>query len=362
MSSIAPGGIEMPVRRYSSAFHPKWTNWSPSWCRSLTASSTLMPAAMTSGPMPSPGITAILRSITAADYMGTFLFRVPYLAQTMTRRLPLLPLLSFVLFPLLSTAALAQTGADVAVSILAPPTADARGFSWKIDVINNGPEIARNVSVTASASPPFLTTTCDRQTIDLIYGDSHQVVQCNTGPIGVTEDVGLHAMVFANNDRNSGDNQDTKFVHVIAGGADVGINVLIPRIDPGLPFKIEYGLFNLGAIPATGVTVTVTLPTGPTVTNNAPDIPAATPYSGFTSSFTLVVGDALNGRTLPITVDVHTTAPEGNLENNHFAANAPVARTFFVTQPTGDALTTAIDQANADCVDAYPCKIAFRLD
>src|SRR5438128_7034264 len=59
MSSIAPGGMETPVRRYSSAFHPKRTNSSPSWRASLTRSSTLIPCSITSGPMPSPGMTAI---------------------------------------------------------------------------------------------------------------------------------------------------------------------------------------------------------------------------------------------------------------------------------------------------------------
>src|SRR4051812_15499985 len=60
MSSIAPGGMETPVRRYSSAFHPKWVNCRPSLPESLTLSRMRIPAAITSGPMPSPGTTAIL--------------------------------------------------------------------------------------------------------------------------------------------------------------------------------------------------------------------------------------------------------------------------------------------------------------
>src|ERR1051326_1156907 len=55
MSSIAPGGMETPVRRYSSALQLKRTNSRSSF----SASSTRIPASMTSGPMPSPGTTAI---------------------------------------------------------------------------------------------------------------------------------------------------------------------------------------------------------------------------------------------------------------------------------------------------------------
>src|SRR5687767_9685954 len=49
----------MPVRRYSSAFQPKWVNSRDSPRASLTRSRTRIPASMTSGPMPSPGTTAI---------------------------------------------------------------------------------------------------------------------------------------------------------------------------------------------------------------------------------------------------------------------------------------------------------------
>src|SRR6266849_2924793 len=63
MSSIAPAGMETPVRRNSSAFQPKCTNCSPSFPRSLMRSRTRIPTAITSGPIPSPGTTAILRAV-----------------------------------------------------------------------------------------------------------------------------------------------------------------------------------------------------------------------------------------------------------------------------------------------------------
>ena len=71
----------------------------------------------------------------------------------MTRRLPLLSLLFLVSF-----AAFAQNS-NVAPVILADPTGDAKyAFSWSIDVINNGPADAHNVTVSASADPSLTTT------------------------------------------------------------------------------------------------------------------------------------------------------------------------------------------------------------
>src|SRR5436305_3198659 len=111
-------------------------------------------------------------------------------------------LLSLVLLSLFATAAVAQTGVDVTPTILAPDTADARGFAWKIDVINNGPQFATKVFVTVSTEPAT-STVCSPQTIDVIYEHSHQLVQCNTGPItgpiGASGDLVIHARVSTNN-------------------------------------------------------------------------------------------------------------------------------------------------------------------
>jgi hypothetical protein len=99
------------------------------------------------------------------------------------------------------------------------------------------------------------------------------------------------------------------------------------------------------------------------VTCSAPDIPPTTFYNGVVANFsiTLRADDSTNGQTIPISADIHTTAPEDSLANNHATDNALVFRTFYVTQATGDALGAAIDQANLECTDEYPCKVAFRL-
>jgi hypothetical protein len=169
------------------------------------------------------------------------------------------------------------------------------------------------------------------------------------------------------------------FVTVAAiaqSSADVGLTVSVQAVDPGLPFNVVGAVFNQGTIPATGVTVTLAVPaqmrvvslsdnctqSGQTVTCSIPDVAAKTFYNG-QKDFTLtaVADDSTNGQTLLIPADVHTTAPESNLTDNHFTAGAHVFRTFFVTDTQPDSLANAIDQANLGCTDEYPCKVAFRL-
>jgi len=278
----------------------------------------------------------------------------------MTQRFLILPLLLLV-----SAAAFAQSS-NVAPVILADPTGDANEtFQWSIDVINNGPANARNVIVTGS-SEPSLGTRCAPQTIDIIYGGSHAVVQCTTGPLGVAGDVVLHAHVNPGND-------DTRTIHMIAGGADIGLVVVAPKVDPGLPFEIVGGLYNNGKIAATGVTTTLSLPplvrvvklpdncqaSGQAVTCADDDVAAHSNGTAFRIS--LAADDALNGQTFFMTASVHTTAPEGNISDNRVVVETQVFREFYVTEANGDALAGAIGQANVNCRDGYPCKIAFRL-
>ena len=257
---------------------------------------------------------------------------------------------SLLLFTLFAAVAVAQSSpvADVGVEIDPVSTTDGtRDISWTIEVYNNGPGDARNVVVTASTEPP-LDTTCSQTTIDIV-ANSRQAIACTTKALGKTGDVLLHAHVAYDNDLRPESNDYTRGVHVIAG-ADTGIFVITPVIDPGLPFELGLVLQNAGAIPATGVTVTIPLPphtqvaslpgnctqSGALVTCSAPDIPPATFYNGHADfSISLIADDSTNGQTIPISADIHTTAPEDNLTNNHYAINARVFRTFFVTQATG---------------------------
>jgi hypothetical protein len=197
-------------------------------------------------------------------------------------------------------------------------------------------------------------------------------VQCTTAALGRAGDVVLHAHA-ATSDPNPSNSDSSRTVHMIAGGADVEVEVYAPDIDPGLPFDAAVFIDNHGAIAATGVTATLTFPalvrvvslpdncqqSGQTVTCSSADLPARLGQTIF--NIRLVADDLLNGETIPISADVHTSAPEGNVSNNHFSLSARVFREFYVTEATGNALAGAIGQANVSCTDVYPCKIGFRL-
>jgi hypothetical protein len=166
--------------------------------------------------------------------------------------------LSLLLSLLFATAAMAS--ADLAVeTIVAPSRPDGtQDLAWTIDVINNGPQAAQNVVVTASTEPA-LDTACTQTTIDLIDADSHHTVNCTTKALGKSGDILLHAHVAYDDDPYSNNNDYTQGVHVIAG-VDVALLLITPVIDPGLPFDLAFALQNAAAIPATGITVTVPLP------------------------------------------------------------------------------------------------------
>ena len=192
-------------------------------------------------------------------------------------------------------------------------------------------------------------------------------MQCTTAPLGTTGDVVLHA--------HAGAGDVTRTVHMIAGGADVGVQVNSTGLDPGVPTNITLFAFYNGAIPATHVTATVSVPplvrivsvpdgchqVDQAVACSAGDL--GTPGSDNVKKFviTVVADDAFKGTTIQIQSAVGTSAPEGNVSNNHSSLDVPIFREFYVEQASGDALADAVGQANANCRDGYPCKIGFRI-
>ena len=289
----------------------------------------------------------------------------------MTRRLSL-----FSLLLLFASAAFAQTGADLTAVITAGPTVDAtRGFTWSIDVINNGPESAQKVAV-EGFTDPALDTGCFPSSVDTIFPNSHAVFQCGTKPLGHEGDIVLHAQATSlTTDPHTANNNAARTVHAIAG-PDLALLVGTPTIDPGLPFGIALYYSNFfSEFPASNVTATVTLPpqihvvklpdgctqAGQVVTCAAGTLPAGLTGATPAVTITAVADDSTNGQIVHIIGDIRTTDPEGNLDNNHYDDAANVFRTFFVTDTTSGALGAAIDQANLNCSDEYPCKVAFRL-
>jgi len=160
--------------------------------------------------------------------------------------------------------------------------------------------------------------------------------------------------------------------------ADIAVFLGVTGIDPGLPFHLNVLWSNISKTDgASNATVTIAIPAGVRVTT----LPDSCMQSGSTvtcstgaippnktASFLapdLVIGafadDSTNGHLLPMSADIKTAEPEGNVSNNHQAFDARVFRTFFVNDTAPDSLAAAIDQANLNCTDEYPCKIAFRL-
>ena len=159
----------------------------------------------------------------------------------------------------------------------------------------------------------------------------------------------------------------------VSASAQVGLYVTIPTIDPGLPFEISVAVRNESGFEMKNVTVTVQIPpkvqvtgissiasadcsqSGQTVTCQIADLPFVLSLPQKTFGITAVADDSTNGTVLPVSVDVHGPTVTGQ------TINAQVYRTIFVTSTAPDALGNAINQANAECLDDYPCKIAFRL-
>jgi len=276
-----------------------------------------------------------------------------------------LSLLALLLLLVLSSAAFAQ---DVTAVILAPQTVDAHeGFTWQIDVLGDGKSDAHNVVITGT-STPALGTNCGK-VVDTIFADSHATLTCGTQALGAAGDIVLHA--------HAGNSDATRTIHAIEG-PDIAVFLGLPTIDPGLPFNLNVTWSNFSkTYAASNATTTIPMPaglrvttlpqsctqSGSTVTCTTGPIPA-----GKTGSFTspdLVIGaiadDSTNGHLLPMNATISTPDPEGNVSNNHEEFYARVFRTFFVNDTAPDSLAAAIDQANLNCTDDYPCKIAFRL-
>jgi hypothetical protein len=221
---------------------------------------------------------------------------------------------------------------------------------------------------------PFAETNC--VTVPLIHENSHATTTCGTKALGVAGDVLLHANVSAAEDDPNRANNDAALTIRAIAGPDISMAIVMPTIDPGLPFTIGLSYNNHSDYPASNVTATVTLPSqtrvlklpdactqsGQVVTCAARNFPAnKVGYPVTDVTITAIADDSTNGQALHVIGDIRTTDPEGNVENNHGAYPAEVYRTFFVNDSTPGALGAAIDQANLNCTDEYPCKIAFRL-
>lgn len=286
------------------------------------------------------------------------------------------------LFPLVllfvASTALAQapqTYADLSVAIIADDTVDAnQPINFQVDVTNLGPDVALDVQVYSSANFPG---GCNGTLAGNIAPGSHVLVPCSIFAPGATTDVVLTARAVSGTpDPNSSNSTATRTIRATSG-LDLGISLSVPlTVTPGVPFAVGVSYGNNSAIYATGVTVTVGLPSTVHIAampdNCAPSAGGVTCTIGTVAPnklpgigtpdlvITAVPDDASNGNNLQFTGDIKANEPEAVVSNNHHAVSTRVTRTFYVTDTT-DSLADAIDQANLNCTDNYPCKIAFRL-
>ena len=167
----------------------------------------------------------------------------------------------FFAFVLVASVASAQTGGDLVPPIIrTDPAVDAnRPFSWNVDVFNAGPDAATNISVTGSTEPA-LQTVCSPTSVDAIAPNRDAVFQCSSQAPGREVFVTLHAHASSSNDPNPANNDATRTIRAILG-PDLGISIVMPTIDPGIPFDVGLYYFNASTdVPASNVTATVTLP------------------------------------------------------------------------------------------------------
>src|SRR6266542_2301890 len=358
MSSIAAGGMDTPVRRNSSAFQPKCTN---SRSRSRR-SSTRIPCAITSGPMPSPGMTAIFFAMAARIILALVRY-------------------ALVLLALLFSASLFGPTADLAVTIVAPKTVDAQlGFVFTVRIINNGPDSAAHVQVkTGGASVQGIQCYAAPEMNLGIHQEGS--VACFTAPVQQTGIATVAATVTSDaTDPNPGNNSASANVKSILGpNLGTGVSAFPHLIDPGLPFEIDAQYWNTSTITATNVVMTIDLPEGVTVQK----LPAMCSQSGSKVVCSLgdVPGGTDSGRPVVIRIAVlapdrreglllrpHVTIagnePEGATENNEYTSTSYLVRTFIAEHANDSgtgSLRVAMEAANAACTDAFPCKVAFRI-
>src|SRR4051794_11406574 len=336
MSSMAPGGMEMPVRKYSSAFQPKCTSSRPRLRASLTRLRTRRPASMTSGPIPSPGITAIFFVIAAADYRRATTKRSDILIRMKT--LPLVVLLSLVSISLFADADLSIVPVTTGNTFVA----GARRLV-AFTIRNNGPDVAKDVVVTITGS-------------DEISGNCTAGSPVGNGTMAIGEqlinpsllfpdtpgDVTVTASVTSSSpDPNSGNNSASVTVH-LSPNPDVSVFLRAPlHADLALPFQLSINVSNESAVVAHDVNTTVdfrpdvTVKTLPGVCTN----PAAgrvvchsdAMSQGSVPAFVVTLVAPPTYGSIDVTATSTELEPDFDPSSNIARASIPLNLSFYVT-------------------------------
>src|SRR3954451_3307252 len=258
MSSMPPGGMEMPVRRYSSAFQPKCTSSRPRLRASLTRLRTRRPASMTSGPIPSPGITAIRFVMAAADYMcEASLDSVRMSFRENPKRVydRAMKSLAIIAALFLSSASLFAS-ADLVTTVFSPGPLLRAGYIAGVflQVRNDGPETASAVTVSVASTLP---NTCACNFGDIPPGQTRSSTISFVAP-ATDATITVSATASSNTPDPNPSNNTASIVFTVSADPDLTIALATPFIqDLALPFTATVFLGNSSHTTAHDVEVTV---------------------------------------------------------------------------------------------------------
>jgi hypothetical protein len=281
---------------------------------------------------------------------------------------------SLLLVVVASLAISAQTS-DLAVSIDAPETArTGEPFTFSGTVVNNGPDRAWSVSI----SMEMAGTRCyDSSEIGTLDAGFSRTFTCSGIIPPQVYRMGLLFGAQTESDPRTIDN--FAFVDkVVQSPADLRVwGYLDAPAAPGLPTTVRIFYGNDAWTAADDVTVRLAtagtfseLPSfcvasGGEAVCNLGRVEARGDFGAEPKSFvaTIIAPDR-SAATFDVDLSIAAAGPDAYPENNQFTLGAFTYRTAFV-RTTADrgpgSLRAAIDQSNAECVDAWPCLIAFRI-
>lgn len=151
-----------------------------------------------------------------------------------------------------------------------------------------------------------------------------------------------------------------------------------PVAAPGLPFRLSLEYGNRAQATATNVKITIVAP-GPilevpencTAEGNRAVCEAGTleprdpPDDQYATRMTIAAtAPDESARAFAVELSIDATEADAAPQDDQFRAPGRTYRTFFVTSTDDDgggSLRAAVHSANAECVDRWPCLIAFRI-
>jgi len=277
----------------------------------------------------------------------------------------------------LSTAVFAQS-ADLSATVDAPDRVPpGETFTVTGTVTNLGPDPAQHVLVSLSGSREWCISDLD---IGTLQPNETRTFSCQ-GQMPLPPLYAIDAVMWAQTatpDPRYENNVAVKRVGSITPPDLFLWAYFLDMPRPGLPVPMQVNFGNIASMEATNATLTITTstrvtkaPDSCTITENRAvcavgTIPAPDPSSNDNLkrlNIEVLAPDASMAR-LDVTVTIDAAEDDARPENDQYSTFARTYRTFNVTTVADNgsgSLRAAMEAANAECVDADPCLIAFRI-